>query len=146
MQRPGPENQTGSVYINGKKQIIEMLQIMDKKEKQTLLRNIRLRNPSLANELMEKSFSFRSIGQFPAESIEILAKYIDYQIIGVALKSMNPQFQRHILSHLPRDYAESAFAIMMKPLKNEKEIVKRAQNKILETLFQLSKKGLLTIS
>ena len=46
MSQNSAEN--GGVFINGKKQVIELLQRMDATDKVKLLKNLRLRNPTLA--------------------------------------------------------------------------------------------------
>ena len=44
-------NSTNSIFINGKAQIIEMLQHMPREERSRLLKNLKIRNPQLAEEL-----------------------------------------------------------------------------------------------
>ena len=49
MSQNNAEN--GGVFINGKGQVIELLRKMDGADKAKLLKNLRLRNPTLAKEL-----------------------------------------------------------------------------------------------
>ncbi len=55
------ETSKSGIFINGKKQVIELIQRMDASDKLTLLKNLKLRNPSLAKELSEASINFNSI-------------------------------------------------------------------------------------
>ena len=48
------ESSQKGYYINGKKQAIELLQHLDGNERQKLLKNISLRNASMAKELSEQ--------------------------------------------------------------------------------------------
>ena len=43
-------NSANGVFINGKAQIIEMLQHMPREERAVLLKNLKARNPQLAEE------------------------------------------------------------------------------------------------
>ncbi len=146
MQDQNLNQQPGGVFLNGKAQIIEMLQYMGREEKQRLLNNIRLKNPALANELMERSFSFSHIENLYTDDLMTLIDHIDAQIFGVALKGQKASFQRKVLQAAPRGYAEKAFNVMNTKISNEREIVKKAQNKIINTLIGLSKKGSINLS
>jgi ribonucleotide reductase alpha subunit len=49
------KNEQKGIFINGKQQIVELLQYMQGAEKETLIRQIKLRNPAMAKELIENS-------------------------------------------------------------------------------------------
>lgn len=130
-----PKNSiTEGVFLNGKAQIIEMLQYMNSSEREKLLLNIRKRNPQLAEELMEKSLTFSHLGELSDIELSIIFSHINAPILGIALKGTSREFQRRLLSLAPRDYAERAYSVMMTPLQNEKTDVKRAQSKIVSSL------------
>lgn len=126
-QAPGP----GSIFINGKAQIAEMLQYMTLEEKQRLLKHIRSRNPTLAEEIEKQSFSFQDVFRLPDNMLKILLQQVQAPIIGIAIRGVPTDVQRKVLSLAARPYAEEAFKWMMAPLGDEKRDVKRAQEKIL---------------
>lgn len=128
---------TEGVFLNGKAQVIEMLQYMNANEREKLLQNIRKRNPQLAEELMEKSLTFSHLGELSDPELSIIFSHINAPILGIALKGATRDFQRRLLSLAPRDYAERAYSIMMTPLQNEKVDVKRAQSKVVSSLAGL---------
>lgn len=128
------------VFINGKAQIIEMLKHMSDGERQKLLNNIRIRNPQLASELMTQSLSFDHLSKLNQHEITTLIQYIAAPVLGVALKDVDRDIQKKILSAVPRQYAEEAYRMMITPLANEKRDIGRAQNKILSVLVALSKR------
>lgn len=130
------------VFINGRAQIIEMLQHMGQDEKRKLLANIKHRNPVLADELMEQSFTFGNLINLSDNNLNVLIANTPATIMGMALKNNNPEFQKRVLSMAPRNYAEEAYQVMVGQLKNE-EHVSRARNKVLSLLMQLKKKNLL---
>ena len=56
--------QSKGIFINGKQQMIELLQFISGPEKERLLENITKINPVMAKELMVNSLSFDNIFQF----------------------------------------------------------------------------------
>ena len=134
-------DQSASIFINGRAQIIEMLQIMPAAEKEKLLRNIRARNPQLAQELMVQSLTFDQISRLCDDDLIALIESTRPVVWGVALKGQKPEFQRRVLSLATRGYAEEAYGYLTATLQNEKRDVKRAQNKIIEILIGLSKRS-----
>lgn len=133
------------IFINGKAQIIEMLQIMPESEKEKLLQKIKVRNPTLANELMEESFTFEQIDQLSDTHLSIVLNNTNATICGIALKSTSVDFQRRILSIAPREYAKEAYQTLKKPIANELTVVPKAQNKIINTVVALIKKKIIRI-
>ena len=108
------------VFLNGKAQIIEMLEIMSATERQKLLNNIRLRNPKLANELMEKSLNFTDLDRLEDFDLKKIISETNPQIMGLALKSAPVNFQRRVLGLCERQYAIETYDIMIKRIENEK--------------------------
>ena len=62
-------NDVGGVFINGKAQVLEMLQYLTPEEKERLIRQIRPRNPQLADEMMETSITFELLPKLPSQVI-----------------------------------------------------------------------------
>lgn len=133
-------NPNSGVFINGKAQIIEMLQHMPREERTKLLKNLKVRNPQLAEELSEQCFTFNDLDSLSDYELQMIFNYISAPILGMALKNVERQFQRRLLSLAERAYAEEAFRVMKTPFANEKRDTKRAQNKIIETLSSLRKR------
>ena len=133
-------------YINGKGQIVDMLKMMNPDEKKTLLKNIRLRNPSLALELSEKSFLFKNIEHFSDESLQILINYLQAPILGLAIKTSTVKLQRRVLALAHREYAEEAFKVLQTPLQNEMNAINRAQDRVISTIMTLFRRGQMELS
>lgn len=133
-------NNSNSVFINGKAQIIEMLQHMPRDERSKLLKNLKLRNPQLAEELTEQCFTFSDLDNLADEDLQMIFHYITAPILGMALKNVERAFQRRLLSLANREYAEEAFRVLKTTYATEKRDIKRAQNKIVEVLVSLKKK------
>lgn len=137
-------NSNQGVFINGKAQIIEMLQHMPREERTKLLKNLKVRNPQLAEELSESCFTFNDLDSLNDYELQMIFNYISAPIFGMALKNVERAFQRRLLSLADRAYAEEAFKVLKTPYSNEKRDIKRAQNKIIETLASLKKRKQVT--
>lgn len=137
-------NPTSGVFINGKAQIVEMLQHMSRDERSKLLKNLKVRNPQLAEELSEQCFTFNDLDSLSDYELQMIFNYISAPILGMALKTIERNFQRRLLSLASREYAEEAFKVLKTPYTNEKRDIKRAQNKIIETLSSLKKRKQVT--
>lgn len=137
-------NSNQGVFINGRAQIIEMLQHMPREERSKLLKNLKVRNPQLAEELSESCFTFNDLDSLNDYELQMIFNYISAPILGMALKNIERAFQRRLLSLADRAYAEEAFKVLKTPYSNEKRDIKRAQNKIIETLASLKRRKQVT--
>ncbi|MEC7275002.1 MAG: FliG C-terminal domain-containing protein [Bdellovibrionota bacterium] len=136
---------TGNVFINGRAQILEMFQYLTAEEQARLLKQIKPRNPQLAQELQETSISFNLLTELPEHTIEVVLRYVKAPILGVALKSVGVKAQRKILGVCERGYAEEAFKVMNTRLSNESRDVERACERIRSIMSALSKKKLIQL-
>ncbi|MCK6594721.1 MAG: hypothetical protein L6Q33_05940 [Bacteriovoracaceae bacterium] len=133
------ENNSASVFLNGKAQIIEMLQHMPREERVKLLKNIKIRNPQLAEELTQHSYTFSDISLLSDQELKMIFGFVTAPIVGMALKDVERSLQRRLLSLADRNYAEEAYRVMTTSFPTEKRDSKRAQNKIIEILSKIKK-------
>lgn len=138
-------NEAGSIFINGRAQVLEMFQYLTQEERDRLIRQIRPKNPQLADELVESSISFKNLPSLSEETISTVLSYIKAPILGVALKSLKVNEQRKILSVCDREYAEEAFRVMSTRLANESRDVERATSRIRAIMSALSKKRIISL-
>lgn len=129
-------NENG-IFINGKRQVIELLQQMDAPDKARLLKNLRVRNPSLAKELTESCISFESIWDLDDQGLKTIVSQVQPAILGLALSLVHVKNQRRALGLIPRDTAVRAFEVMQKDLSSHRSECHRAQSKILELALSL---------
>ena len=131
------KNAENGIFINGKKQVIELLKTMEAADKARLLKNLRVRNPSLAKELTESCISFESIWDLNDESLKTIVSQVQPAILGLALSLVHVKNQRKVLSLISREMALKAFDIMQKDLTSNRSECMRAQQKILELAMNL---------
>ena len=129
-------NENG-IFINGKGQVIELLQTMNAADKARLLKNLRVRNPTLAKELTESCISFESIWDLDEAGLKTIVSQVQPAILGLALSLVNVKNQRRALGLIPRESAVRAFEIMQKDLSGNRSECQRAQLKILDLALSL---------
>ena len=137
MNQKNAEN--GGIFINGKKQVIELLQRMEAVDKAKLLKNLRVRNPALAKELTELCLSFESIWDLDDACLKTVVSQVQPAILGLALTLVHVKNQRRALSLISREMALKAFDIMQKDLTRNRTECLRAQQKILELAINLQR-------
>ncbi|MCO4753209.1 MAG: hypothetical protein KC478_01945 [Bacteriovoracaceae bacterium] len=133
-------------YINGKKQVIELLQHLEGAEREKLLRNIGLRNASMAKELSEQSLSFKDLLNADTESLNKIMQITTPAIAGLALYLTPRSFQRKALGAMDRSRAEQAFNVMSRDLSSKKQECLKAQNRVLQNAIELSRRGIIKLS
>ena len=131
------KNAENGIFINGKRQVIELLQKMDAPDKARLLKNLRTRNPALAKELTESCISFESIWDLDDECLKTVVSQVQPAILGLALSLVHVKNQRRALSMISREMALKAFDIMQKDLTANRNECFRAQQKIVELALNL---------
>jgi len=139
------KNEQKGIFINGKQQIVELLQYMQGAEKETLLRQIKLRNPAMAKELIENSLSFEQLSSLTDSELKLIYEKSGPAITGIALQNTKKELQRKILSLLERTFAEKAFEIMTKELPNGEKDIVRARQKVVATAITLSKQMMIRL-
>lgn len=133
------------IFINGKKQVVELLQFMSDAERKKLLYNIKMRNAVMAKELSEKSLSFRDLFQLEDHIVTRILQNINPTIIGLALFLSPIAIQRRALQLMQREDAEQAFHIMNQNLAHKKIECQKAQERILQSAIHLSRRNLINI-
>ena len=133
-------NEKNGVYINGKGQIVELLRHMEQSEKARLLRNLKNRNPALAKELSEQCLSYDNIWALEDDSLSKILGGVKPVVLGLALSLTNLKNQKRALSLVPREQALKAYEVMTKDLSSNRRECLRAQEKIMETALDLSRR------
>lgn len=133
------------IYLNGKQQIIEMLQFMSGSEKEKLLQNIGQKNAVMARELREKSFSFQNLDGLGEQMLRAVFERVNPAIIGLALYQAPVKFQRRVLASINRSTAEAAFEILNQDLSSKTLECKRAQEKIVKVAIQVSRSQMINL-
>jgi len=131
------EDQKKDIFINGKSKAFEIIQLLNSTEKSNILNKIQLKNPRIAEELMRNSYSFKDMAKLKDADLETIFPQVSAPILGVALRNLDVDIQRRVLSLAPREYAQKAFETLTGNLKDEVIHIKRARSKISEIIIGL---------
>jgi flagellar motor switch protein FliG len=131
------------IFINGKSQVVEMLKSMNATDKNKLLQNLKIRNPALAKELAELCFGFESIWDLSDEHLRTVFMQVKPVLIGLALYMSNGKNQRRVLSLLNREHAVKSYEVMTQDLSSHRKECLKAQEKILEIIFDLARRKII---
>jgi flagellar motor switch protein FliG len=140
MSQGSTDNEKNGIYINGRQQVVELLRHMDQGDKTTLLRNLKGRNPTLAKELSEQSFSYDNLWSLDDQNLGRILGMTKPVILGLALSLTNIKNQKRALSLIPREQALKAYEVMTKDLSDNRRECLRAQDKIMELAVDLSRR------
>lgn len=133
------------IYLNGKKQVIELLKKMEGSDKAILLRNLKARNPVLAKELAEQCVNFDSVWELDDNSLRSVLSHVQPTILGLALYLTQVKNQRRALSLIERPQALRAFEIMQKDLSANRNECLKAQQKILDFALKLHRNQIINL-
>lgn len=139
------KNTNQGIFINGKGQVIKMFQLLSDSEKERLIEKIKVRNPMLASELLQESYSFDDLQRLSDDNLHSIFTEINAKILGLAIKGSSEAFQRRVLSLAPREYAEEAYETLVSNIRDERIHVERARKKLIDTIISLNKRGLLRL-
>jgi hypothetical protein len=109
------------VFINGKEQIVELLKVLPREE-----------NPELTDELFNLSNTVEDLCQLSELQVKQICLQLPAPIMGLSLKAYDEDTQRHLLSHMPREYAEEVFENIFTKFQNEKQLIQRSKQKLRE--------------
>ena len=124
------EPKNGDIFLNGKAQVIEMLRYMQEDERERIIRQIRLQSAAMANELSNESVGFEQVENLSDSQIKRLFDYIQAPILGLAIRNVEVELQKKMLSLAERAYAEEAYEFMTMNLQDEAEKVRQAREKV----------------
>ena len=129
------------IFINGRSQVMEIFALLSESEKKRLLGQIKLKNPQLAEDIMQQSIRFETLLTLKDLQIQQIISSLKAPVLGVALKALDIDSQRRILSLCPRPYAEEAYRIMNLKLSNSTQSIQKACNQIKALVLNFLKKN-----
>jgi flagellar motor switch protein FliG len=144
-ENPSLSSNSRDRFIDGKSQVLALMQMLNSEEKQKIIKRIKIKNPQLALELMHEGISFQQLDRLSENDLHLLTQNISPSILGIALKSSNKSLQQRILRILPKHKAQEAFDLLTSPLSEENDKVLRAQKRVLSVLYELNQKKQISI-
>ena len=137
-------SENNSIFINGKKIAVEILQGLPKEVRNNLIKQMKIRNPSVTSELEIEAHSFDLILNTSETIKRKILEYASVPVIAVSIASISEVEQKNILKTLPRARALEAFQIL-KTRKTSLGESKKAQDKILMIATELIRRKVISL-
>ena len=133
------------VFLNGRSKALEILRRLEDQEKSNLLKKISIKNPRLAEDLMDNSYNFAQIYKLSDNNLKLIIANIPAGIFGVAIRNLDRDFQKRVLTLAHRTFAEKAYETLSMDLSDEQININRAQSKVSEIMLSLIKNKQITV-
>jgi flagellar motor switch protein FliG len=131
--------------IDGFQSAIEMLQGLDREAQETLLKQIALKDPEMAERLKKSIVTFSDLIYLTTSMVKRLLQDIRIEDLGLALRAASPDLVEHFMnmfsSNMKMDVEETLKG-KPRPLSE----VLEAQKKIMDVVLKLREKGEIVIS
>jgi len=118
--------------------VVEMLNHMELDQREKLLKNLAERDPTLTQELREKSFNFDSLLKVSSLKIQKLLREIPTPRLALALRKCSDEVKAYILQNMSQRAAGTLREEIINSPPRPISEVNRAQREILEVLKTLS--------
>ena len=127
------------IVINGRAQVVEILKRLPEEHKNKILRSLKNRDSSLANELTWQTLTFSGITQSKDFQLKSLLEYVSSQVIAIALHDQDAVIQKKFLTNISRERAKEVFQLL-KTHSPQDSNIQKAKNKILDIAITLIQK------
>ena len=136
---------SGASKIGGVKTMAEILNLVGTSTEKSILGNLSEQDPELATEIKNLMFVFEDLVYLDDRSIQRVLKEIDNKELSLALKHVNAEVKRKILSNLSERAAQMVEEEMnyMGPVRLRE--VEEAQQRIVDIIRKLEEEGLIVI-
>lgn len=135
----------GASKIGGVKTMAEILNLVGTSAEKSILGNLSEQDPELATEIKNLMFVFEDVLYLDDRSVQRVLKEIDNKELSLALKHVNPEVKKKILSNLSERAAQMVEEEMnyMGPVRLKD--VEEAQQRIVDIIRKLEEEGLIVI-
>ncbi len=116
----------------------EIFNNFDREKEQQFMESLELKNPGAAEHIKSLMFVFENILQINDHDVQILLRYLDKSILGIALKGASENLRNHFFNNMSERAAKILKDDMdiMRPLRARE--IDSAQQKIVEIAKKLS--------
>ncbi len=137
---------TANVTVDGIDTIVEILNSLDRSTENFILETIEHDDPELAEEIHNKLFVFEDLIKLPNQSIQLVLKEVDNDVLTIALLAANDSVKEKIFANVSKRLAETIKDNMkfMGPVRVRD--VESAQQKIVNVARRLEDTGAIELS
>ncbi len=137
---------TDYTTVGGVDSLVEIINIVDRGTEKTIIDNLEIQNPDLAEEIKKRMFVFEDLNMLDDRGIQRVLKEIDTKDLGLALKGSSDDVKSKFLKNMSKRAAQMLQDDMafMGPVRIRD--VEEAQQKIVNVVRTLEEAGDLVIS
>lgn len=137
---------TANAAEGGIDTIVEILNALDRSTENYILESIEQDDPELAEEIHNKLFVFEDLVKLPAQSVQLVLKEVDNDVLTIALMGANDAVKEKIYANISKRLAETIKDNMkfMGPVRVRD--VESAQQKIVNVARRLEDTGAIELS
>lgn len=130
----------------GPKQLVELLNRVDRATERLIMESLSENNPELAEQVKNMMFVFEDIVGLDDRAIQQILKEVDVKDLGTALKGVSPEVQRKVYDNMSERAVNMLKEDMefMGPVKMK--IVEESQQKIVAVIRRLEESGEIMLS
>lgn len=126
--------------------IVEVLNRVDRTTERTIIENLEIQNPELAEEIKKRMFVFEDIVLLDDRSLQLVLREIDSKDLGLALKASSTEVGEKIYKNMSKRAAEMLREEIqyMGPVRIRD--VEEAQQKVVNVIRRLEESGEIIVS
>jgi flagellar motor switch protein FliG len=138
--------QEENTNVGGISVIVDILNAIDRSTEKSILENIEMENPELADEIHRRMFIFEDITKLSNLALQRTLKEVDNDVLTMALKGASPEISAKIYSNISKRLQDLIKENMeyMGPVRVRD--VEQAQQKIVNVIRKLEDEGEIEIS
>ncbi len=132
-------NQVGA-RVDGVKQVAEMVNRYQG-NRQQLIDALKAQDPTLVDEIEKSMFDFFTLKRQTDEVLQQVLQEVPQELLAVALKGVDANFKKQILSALPKRMAQSLETMLMASGTASISKVEQARAEIMQTVREMMEQG-----
>lgn len=130
----------------GVESIVEVLNRVDRTTERTIIENLEVQNPELAEEIKRRMFVFEDIVMLDDRSMQLVLREVDSKDLALALKASSPEVAGKVYKNMSKRAAETLREEIefMGPVRIRD--VEEAQQKIVNAIRRLEESGQIVVA
>jgi flagellar motor switch protein FliG len=131
---------------NGTDFLTQIMKRFDRQVASDALEALAQNDPELSASIRKMMFIFEDLVQLDATTMGLILREVDFNTLAIAMKDCPPKLREMVLKNITKRAAESLQENMKLLTNTRRKEVEEARSKIMEQIFDLERKGDITLS
>jgi len=132
--------------VGGIESVVKVINQLDRSTEKSILRELSIRDPELAEEINSRLFVFEDITEISDQHIQLVIREVEMKELAMALKGVD----KNLYDTFARNMSERARAVLDEEMESlgrmKLKIVEEAQKKIVKRIKKLEEEGLIDLT